>query len=79
MEDAQLALQELTPKLGHSYLSSGNDMRIIIDIAKTVALPPPAHAPTKVEITLLASIGGRVAGPAGAMVVWVLGWVRYFR
>lgn len=54
-------------------------MRITIGVDKTVALSPPAHAPTEVDIIFLASVGVSFTATGGAIVARVPGWVRYFR
>ncbi|CAN0339095.1 unnamed protein product, partial [Laminaria digitata] len=48
-----------------------DDIGIVINPAKTVALPPKGHAPTAEEISLLESVGVRIAGEGGVTVVGV--------
>ena len=48
-----------------------SDIGIVVNSAKTVALPPKGHAPTAEEISLLESVDVRIAGECGVTVVGV--------
>ena len=45
------------------------DIGIVVNAAKTVALPPKGHAPTAEEISLLESVDVSITGEGGATVV----------
>ena len=44
---------------------------MVVNITKTVALPPKGHAPTAEEISLLESVAVSITGEGGATVVGV--------
>ena len=48
-----------------------DDIGIVVNAAKTVALPPKGHAPTMEEISLLESGEVRIADEGGVTVVGV--------
>ena len=47
------------------------DIGIVVNLAKTIALPPKGYAPTAEEISFLQSVDVRIAGEGGATVVGV--------
>ena len=72
MDDVSLGLTRITADTVRAFAFLRQDLEdigIVVNPAKTVALPPKGHAPTAEEISLLESVDVSIAGEGGATVV----------
>ena len=83
MDDVSLGFTRTTPDTAKSFVflrRELEDIGIVVNPVKTIALPPNGYAPTAEEISLLESIDVRVAGEGGPTVVGVpIGTDEYVR
>ena len=74
MDDVSLGLTGITTNTIRAFAllrRELEDIGVVINTSKTVALPPTGHAPTAEEISLLQSVDVRVAYEGGVTVVGV--------
>ena len=72
MDDISLGLTRITADTVRAFAflwQELEDIGIVVNAAKTVALPPKGHAPTAEEISLLESVDVSITGEGGATVV----------
>ena len=75
MDDISLGLMGITANTVRAFAflrRELHDIGIVVNPAKTVALPPKGHAPTAEEILLRESVDVRIADEGGVSVVGVL-------
>ena len=81
MDDLSLGLIGITANTISAFAflrRESEDIGIVVNTPKTVALPPKCHAPTTEEILLLESVDVRLADEGGVAVVHVpIGSVEY--
>ena len=74
MDDVSLGLMRITADTVRAFAflrRELEDIGIVVNPAKTIALPPKGYAPTSEEISLLESVDVRIAGEGGTTVVGV--------
>ena len=74
MDDVSLGLTRITADMVRAFAflrQELQDIGIVVNPAKTVALPPKGHAPTAEEISLVESVDVSITGEGGATVVGV--------
>ena len=74
MDDVSLGLTRITADTVRAFAflrQELEDIGIVVNPAKTVALPPKGHAPTAEEISLLESVNVSITGEGGATVVGI--------
>ena len=74
MDDVSLGLMRITADTVRAFAflrRELEDIGIVVNPTKTIALPPKRCAPTVEEISLLESVGVRIAGEGGAAVVGI--------
>ena len=72
MDDVPLGLMGVTTNTARAFAFLRRELEaigIVVNTAKTVALPPKGHAPTAEEISLLESVGVRIENEGGMTVV----------
>ena len=72
MDDISLGLMGITANTVRAFAflrRELHDIGIVVNPAKTVALPPKGHAPTAEEMSLLESVYVRIADEGGVKVV----------